>query len=378
MQKAKRLVVFSTLFTFATLSYANVIQYFFGFNYRNPTDANTVKHSEVLFGAPIINTYAKFTGIAKGGIGSASSSETDALPFFYGAVRLNDKVAVGLNISNPYYTNFQYPQNSIIRYDVTKFITRDVDINPHITYKLSDKLAVGGGFVANYVYQEDLDFVVSNFGNVTTQSKSWNYGWDLGFSYKFDDKNSFKLAYFSGLVTNYLGISTAQVGIINDNFRFSRFYLPGTTKAEYTRLLNDKWTLGLKLFYIQWGILKSVYLQNVASGGTIPIPVHYHNTWAFQAGANYQVNSKWGLLGSVIYDEGAPKLKGRTVAFPVDDAVALIVGTTYKFTDAAALQVAYSYAFNNTRLDRPLNTSDAVGRMRFHANVLEISLNYKI
>jgi long-chain fatty acid transport protein len=376
MKLLKKSIVFLALIGFSQFAYANVMQYFFGTNYRNPSELRNINHCEVWLGAPIVNIYTKFNGSALGGIGTGSSSETDILPFFFGGIRINKKLTVGLNVSQPFFTNFQYGDNSILNADVAQNITRDVDINPQFSYQLTDKLAIGAGFIANDFYNMELNFSLPQIGHTISKAQSWSYGWDLGFSYTFDPKDFLNIAYFSKLTPNFKGSSTGA-GIINHHFAFVNLNFPATTKAEFMRILTDKWALNFKVYYTQWSIIKTVIMHNVVGGKNLFFPLYFHNSWAFDLGTRYQIKPKWALLGSIMLDEGAADLRGRTVAFPTDNALILALGTNYSFSKKTSIQLVYAHGFVNTKIDHPLGLLPTVGSIGLRGNSIELSFIYK-
>ena len=166
------------LISYFQVTQANVIQYFLGTSYSNPADINNINQTELIIGTTAVNTFAKFTGTSTYGTGTASTNEFNSLPYFLGAIRLNSQWVIGLNISQPYFANVQFGDNSIVKGDTTQTYLRDVDINPQISYKANEQLSVGAGLVANYMYTALNNSFVAGTGYVVNSAPTWYYGWD--------------------------------------------------------------------------------------------------------------------------------------------------------------------------------------------------------
>lgn len=371
-------VLFLSLFFCSAPTHASVIQYFFDFNYFNPATLTDTKKTDINVGSLTLNTNVKFKGTDIGGTGTASSSEVFSLPYFFGAVRINPCTVIGLNISQPLYGNIQFPDDSVVRFSNTENIRHDIDFNPAIGFKVSDKLSVGAGFVANYLHDSNINFVIPGLGNAVNKCHDWAYGWNVGLNYAINSKNYLALYYFSPLNFELRGTSAAGQ-FFKNNLRVHGVAAPATTVVKYTALPTPNWTLSAYLFYSQWSIVRTVTLENVAGvANPIPLRLNYGDTWAtkFYAEYKFKCNPKWSAFGTFIYDTAPTNYNNRTVAFPADDIAIFILGGKYRLSKEITLQASVAHGAYDTKIFHPLGSS-TVGDMNIAGNAIDLKLVYK-
>ena len=381
MRKSEKLFCFfvlSGLSIVALPAHATVIQYFFGSNYKNPAELSTIPRAEVSAGVTGINPVMKFKGVSGGGSGTATTDETDALPYFYGAFRLDPQWVVGLNISRPFYGDQKYSENSIVSYESTQTLMHNVDINPQISYQVTKQLAIGAGYNFNDFYDTQLNFVEPGLGNVENKSSGWYHGWDVGLFYTLTPQDYLSLSYFSALsATTQTG--TSRVGAtINNNYALAGAFTPATTLVNYIHIFNQQWSSSIQVGYSQWHSIQNLVLTNVANYGTLALPLHYRNTYSAQAGARYAFAPGWAALGGVGFDEGASNDFTRSITFPNDDAYAAALGLEHQFCKDLIARLMYTYITADTRVNHSLGFSPSVGDIDLHANVVDFNLTYKI
>jgi long-chain fatty acid transport protein len=356
---------------------ANVIQFFFGSNYKNPAELSTTPYAQATLGATGVNPVMHFKGTSAGGTGTASSDESDVLPYFYGGFRLSPKWVVGLNISHPFYGTIRYPENSILAIDSTQTITRDIDYNPQISYQATKNLSIGVGYNLNNYYDSEVNFVIPGLGNAENKASGWYNTWDIGAFYTLTPQDYIGLSYFSALEKTLTG--TSRVGnMVNHNFQVENFNLPATTELTYLHIFNRQWAINFKAFYSQWSRLQEETSRNVVVYGTFSAPVHYRNTFAAELGARYAFAPDWAVLGGVGFDQGASNDFSRTLSYPTDDAYAGALGLEHAFCKNLSSTLMYTYVTADTHVNHPLGISPTVGDIDIHANLLDLSLTYKI
>jgi long-chain fatty acid transport protein len=368
-------ILFLFLFFCSAPTHASVVQYLFDFNYLNPASLTDTKKTDITIGALTLNTNVDFKGTDIGGIGTTSSSEVFSLPYFFGAVRINPCTVLGLNISQPLYGNIQFPDDSIARFSNTENITHDIDFNPAIGFKLSDKLSAGAGFVANYYHDSYINFVLPGLGNAVNKFHDWAYGWDIGLNYAINAKNYLALYYFSQLNFELRGTSAAGP-LFNNNFLIRGFSAPATTIVKYVALPTKNWILVTTLFYSQWNTIRTITFENVAGVNTIPFRLNYSNSWAAKFYAEYKFNPKWSAFGIFLYDTAPTNYNNRTVAFPADNIAFFILGGNYQLSKEITLQASIGHGAYDTKIFHPLG-SPTVGDMSIAGSSIDVRFIYK-
>lgn len=371
--------IFLILLAYFSSAMANVIQYFWQTNYSNPAELTRVSSFELIAGAMPINTYIRFRGSAEGGVGRATSNQSYVLPYGLIGKRLSPNLVAGINFSNPIYSNIDYGPNSILRVEGTRDLNNDIDINPQLSYKINDKLSIGGGFIANDNYRQQVNFVVSSkTGNVINKTSAWAYGWDAGLFYSLDKKNNISFAYFSGLKPHFKGTSSSSALGISQWHTEDNINLPATYFLGLVHIFDEKRVGFIRVYYSTWNNIRTVIFNNVVGAGQIPFVLNYRNTFDLQVGGGYQFKPKWSFIGAFIFDSPAANRRSRVALFPSAKVYVGVVGLSYDFNKTTNIQALYGSAFVNTALDHPLDQFLTFGTLRVNANTLDIRLTYKI
>jgi long-chain fatty acid transport protein len=354
---------------------AAIIQYQFEDNYKNPAALCDLQSFELVAGSRWVNPILHFKGTSSGGKGSAKSHVNDLLPFWFAGARAHERIAFGINFSNPFYGHVVYPEDSILRFDSTQTIVYDYDINPHVCLKLADKVSIGAGFVANSLYDTQLNLVVPTVGNVVNRYTGWSYGWDVGFCWKMTQRDTLEGAYFSQLDPNLRGTSSG--GAFFSRSKAKGLHLPATSYLRYSRWIQPyKWFLDLKVVFSQWAATKVIKLTNIPFYGSLVFPLHYKNSWYAELVNVFKITDHWAIVNVLFVDENAAKLKSKTVNFPVCNIYGSIIGGNYFFTQATRATLKYTFAFGNCPIDKPLGMSSSVGKVHIWANVVEMRFDY--
>ena len=183
-----------------TDSHATSYQIFTNIGFANPAALNSVKHQEVIIGGLVLASRFHATGTAAGVSGSTTSYTDDVLPYGRLAMRFSPQWVGSIDITQPYYTNIQYPRTSFLNMFATETLIRDTNYSPKVSYQATPRLALGFGLDANHFYNGQLNFVVPPFGVMTNKADSWAYGWDAGLFFVITRATFLNLSYYSSIV----------------------------------------------------------------------------------------------------------------------------------------------------------------------------------
>ncbi len=359
-----------------TASYATSYQIFANLDFANPAALNSVKDAELVLGSMAIATRFHFTGTAAGVAGTTTSYTDDALPYGRIAKRLSPKVVASLDITEPYYTNIQYPRNSFINLFSTETQLRDVNYSPKISYQATPRLALGVGLDANNLYNAQLNFVIPPFGVMTNKVDSWAYGWDAGLFYVITPATFLNFNYYSKITHHSNG--TSAWGPLKTNKFESDVFLPATWIVNLVQMLNPVWALSGTIRYAQWNTNRFLVLQNTAVGN-ITIPTHLYNNASYQLATHYQLNEKWGVLGAFDYEPNVQPTWTRNPALPTYTRAIPAVGADYELTKGLKAKLIYAHAISKPVINMFIASGQhAQGHEYMNADVLDFSLTYDI
>ncbi len=203
------------------------------------------------------------TGTFSGG-GSVSGGDSrnagsnNFIPALYLATPINDKTTFNLAITSPFGLSTKYDSTWAGRYRAIESEISTVNFNPSLSYKLSDKLSVGAGVVAQY-YQATLTKAVFTGGNDAAGKLSgsdWGYGYNLGANYKFNDKLKVGIGYRSKIDYNISGTTKVPALSLYSDFN-TKTATPESLTAGVAYKLNPKVELAYDVTWTRWSRIKS-------------------------------------------------------------------------------------------------------------------------
>lgn len=195
--------------------------------FYNPAAMSFLDSAELTAGFTYINGDGEFKGSSVNEAQLPSSFEgydnggdylgESTIPFFYYANPITEKFAVGLGVFVPFGTNTDYGDNFAGAAFADETSLMSIEIAPVFSYKIDEKLSVGGGI--DIIYMEGkltkaTDLIPFNpspeapaalqdpnnagFENhFEVSGDDWGYGWNLGLFYKLSETTTLGLAYRS-------------------------------------------------------------------------------------------------------------------------------------------------------------------------------------
>ncbi|PHV11461.1 OmpP1/FadL family transporter [Chitinimonas sp. BJB300] len=88
--------------------------------------------------------------------GSTDDSIGDlaAAPHMYASTRLSERMALGLGVYVPFGSGTDYKRDSVLRYNINQTKLEVIAFNPTVAFKLTPKVSVGMGLIAQYAHAE--------------------------------------------------------------------------------------------------------------------------------------------------------------------------------------------------------------------------------
>lgn len=374
---------------------ANVIQYFAaGISYSNPSELFKIKESTFVIGGTGSYADLQFQGSVLNfntfqyGSGTNSSREYTLLPYGRIGARINDKLVMALDVTEPYNSNLIYGDDAFTRYANTQNFLTDIDVSPKLSYALSQKLYVGGGLNFNFVKNNEVNFAYptgpQTWATLTNRSHSFGLGYNLGATYLINQTNFLGILYYSPIQQNTTGTSTLGA-LYNPNFAVA-LKLPSTTSISYTHLFNTTWLLNLKAFQTGWSSFQTARLYNTAvpaPDSNFVFPMNFKDGYAYMATVRKQQTEKLGIAVHAMVDYGPEQDALRTLAFPSDNQYLVGASLDYHFNQKTSVELFYGHVFSNPTLQNRVTTPNGsipftTGRMDIDANVLDLKLRVEV
>jgi long-chain fatty acid transport protein len=303
--------------------------------------------------------------------GNGGDAGKDAIvPSMFYVMDLNPRMHFGIGISVPFGLKTEYDPNWIGRFQGISSEVKTVNINPSLSYKLSDTFSIGGGIS----YQRgkiDLKTAVNYSaivggalgpnleGQNTTSVDGDAWGFNIGvlfniapatrvgvhyrspLDYKLDGDTN-----FSNVPAAFAGIPAAAAGTSNGNVKLD-LKTPDNLSFSVAHKLNDRLDLLGDLTWWHWSKIQRLPLVRTsgpANGTTLStLTFNFDDTWRASIGANYKLNGPWTLKLGAAYDQTpVPNAESRTVRLPDNDRYWLSAGAAYQISRNGKLDFGYT------------------------------------
>ncbi len=388
----------------------------------NPAGMSQLEGREVVIGVHLLTTDTEWTdkgttlGAALGrgvasGPDTADAGTTSALPNFYYVAPINEQWSYGLSIGAPFGSATEYDANWKGRYTTVKSGLSVIDINPALSYKVSDKVSLGFGISVQQLTAElgnavdsgaaclgiaarDDNSITSTdcvnagltpgvvdndgYGKVTGDSTA--VGFNLGALFTPNDKLKIGVAYRHSTDHELEGdgdftipqslqdVFASNTGtdpqgqfvtssFLTDSDVTAEVDLPATFSVSAAYQANPKVQLLGDITWTGWSSLEEIRVvyDNPAQSDTLSVQ-EWEDVMRYSAGINYTHSDKLTLRAGVAFDEEAiPNATRRTARIPGNDRTWLSFGGGYQVNQRFSFDLGYSLLMLD---ETPINHTD--------------------
>jgi long-chain fatty acid transport protein len=300
------------------------------------------------------------------------AGEAKLVPSFFFAMDLGPKWNIGLGVSVPFGLATKYDSNWIGRFQGVQSEVETVNINPSVSFKVSDAVSIGGGIsyqhgkvdLTTAVNYSAAAFAVGGApalgavggpgveGQNKTSVDGDAWGFNVGALFNILPTTRLGVHYRSSLDYDLDGSTSfsnrpaalAASPLVADGNVNLKLKTPDSIAISGVHDLGQNWQLLADATWTQWSRIDSIPLTR-ANGTTLDTLVFkFRDTWRLSAGANYKLGSAWTLKGGIAWDQSpVPDAETRSVRLPDNDRVWLSFGAAYKVGRAGKLDLGYSF-----------------------------------
>ena len=365
--------------------------------WTNPAGMSQLKETNVTVNASILDTTFDYadqgsTGPAFSNGENADGGTTTPAGSFYFVTPINDQFHAGLSVASQGGSGVDYGDNfhggNLL--ENVEFIT--VQIAPAISYKVTDKFAVGAAINLEYFSANgELDVFPGVLptigeGKLEANADDFNVGYTLSAFYKFNEAHRIGLIYRSEIAHYGEGdVKTTQPGftgnIVNMDVGLD-FIMPQHVQASGVHAVNPQWDM---LWSVTWYDL-STWTDLTLDLNIAPIEIvqrDFDDVWNFAIGTHYQLNEQWRLETGVSY-ETSPQDDPTKVYMdlPISDIWRYGVGATYRVNDNWQVRGYYDYIDLGTpNIDYTLGLAPSLGNLngqyKSYAHYFGLQVNYR-
>jgi len=345
---------------------------------------------------------------AQGGNGG-DTGQLVAIPNVYVVAELDDKFKLGLGINSPFGAQKTYEPTWMGRFQAEKSSIKTLNVNPSISYQISDMLSVGAGLSYQSITGElssavNYSALAATAGGVplltavggagqegvsTVNGSDSSYGYNLGTLISVGSQTRIGLAYrsqmkhtlggavsFSNVPGALAGVSKVANGDVSVNLT-----LPETFSSSMVYQFNPQLDLLADVTWTGWSVFRS--LDVMRSNGTTlsSTPENWRNTWRGSVGATQRYGEQWTARLGVAYDQTPVSDTYRNARIPDQDRTWFALGGQYKLAKDSALDFGYAHLFmNGAAINQNKSATGAgtlLGTYSNHANIYSLQYGHK-
>lgn len=329
--------------------------------FANPAALSMYSGSRIELGAHILDINASFenqgstTAIA--GVGALPSSGIDSdgggtsvVPNFFYSQTLSDTLSFGLGVTSPFGLATKYDKNWVGRYAAIKSELITVEVNPAMSYQLSEQLSLGAGIS---IIQADVELTRAQFlgaglpdGHVRIEGDDTAVGWNLGALYDLGDTR-LGVGYRAAVDVKPEGsLSITPLGI-NAGAQ-SKVTLPETAYLSAAHAVTEKLELLGGIRWTGWSSFEELRIQFDNGLPDNVTPENWDDTFTYNVGFNYHVSDSLTYRAGLAYDESPVSDEFRTARIPDTDRTWLSLGAGLQSSESLKFDFAYARLFTGS------------------------------
>jgi long-chain fatty acid transport protein len=349
--------------------------------YFNPAGMTNIKGSQVLVAVHAIKPSAQFSNNGStGALGTDTGGDAGSLalvPSLYLVGDIGEQWKYGIGVSSPFGLKTEYSSSWIGRNLAIKSELKTVNINPSISYKMSDMVSLGFGLDAQYA-EATLTKSGNALGEVKVTGNDWAYGWNIGTLIQVNKELRIGAAYRSSIKHSLKGdVNFAAAPPYNGSVS-ADVEVPDSFSLSFVNAINPQWEVMGDITLTKWSTFKN--LDVIRTGAQTPLShtaENWSDTYRYSLGATHRYNDAWKVRIGVAYDQTPTSDQYRTPAIPDSDRTWLALGGQYKISATSALDFGYAHIYvKNATIDQSVGAAKVVGSYQNSVDILSMQYAY--
>lgn len=355
----------------------------------NPGGVSFLKQNSFSAGITPVISHAKFADDQSSTVSSTTSPVSYPFTSYLVLGARESRLKYGLGVYTPFGSTIDWESGWTGRFVLTHLQLTSVFFQPTVSYKLSDQLGIGVGFVYGIGHvnlQRDMPVQDANgkYGHATLNGNAHGMGVNAGIYYQPTSDFSLGFNYRSGVNMKLTsGDATFKVpASLASSFPSGKFSTTLPLPAVYT--LGASWAaskalrLALDVSMINWDkfdTLRFNYENHTTQLQDTRSPRLYQNAWSYRLGAQYAVNDQFDVRAGIKYL--VTPVRDGYVSPDVPDATHFnySVGLGYKIGDHFVVDASFTY--ENMKRTATNAESQLNGKYNTKLFLPGISLSYK-
>lgn len=281
-------------------------------------------------------------------------------PFsLYGHCKLSKRINFGVGLYTPFGSGVLYPNDWTGRYILSSIELQTIFLQPTLSYRLSEKFSLGGGFVYGFGHvtlEKDLPIQNLSYDEIAharLSGKGNGIGYNIGAYYK-GEKLNIGVTYHSKVTMKvndgeaaftHIPVALAS-GFPQGNTFDAELPLPSELALGTSFKLSKKTRVAVDFNYTYWKSFDSLgfdYKVNTATLSDAKSPRLYENAFSVKAGLEHVATKKTTLRLGAFYDQ-TPVQDGYVAPeLPDNNKIGLTCGVTVRIYERCHLDFSLLY-----------------------------------
>jgi long-chain fatty acid transport protein len=356
--------------------------------YYNPGGVSFLKENSFSAGvSPVISRGQFMDGPSKS-VWETNSPVSYPFTGYLVMGKKNSPLRFGLAAYTPFGSTIDWQNGWSGRFILTHLQLQSLFVQPTISYKISDKLGIGAGFVygiGNVNIQRDLPVVDNNgnYGHAELSGNAQGYGFSAGLYYAPAKNFSMGLTYHSDVKmdlkkgqANFTAPASLSSSFPSGEFSTS-LPLPNIISLGLAYRASSKTTLALDVNRIGWKSFDTLtfdYAQNTAELQDTKDVRNYRDAYAFRLGMSYMMSEKFdGRIGIKYL---VTPVQDGYVTPDVPDATHFNYSAGFGYKFSKKLVVDASFTFEKMKRTDSNTQTGLTGTYNTNLFIPGISFNY--
>lgn len=247
----------------------------------------------------------------------ASTENPPGTPFhFYGAAKLTDKLAAGVAVNTPFGNNLTWEDDWAGRFLIQNISLQAITIQPTLSYRLSEYLSVGAGFVYA-LGTVDLEQALpldgpDGEGRINIEGNTANYGFNAGIQFTHPSGLAAGVSYRSEIEMDvddgqatFVVPPSLTAGFPSPTNVSMQLPLPANLDAGVSYQATPELMIGMNLNYVFWDTYEELvfdFEDNTDMLQDSENPREYSNTLIIRLGGEYKINELFTARAGTYFD----------------------------------------------------------------------------
>lgn len=282
----------------------------------------------------------------------------------------------GLGVYTPYGSQVDWEEGWRGEQLLDELTLRAIFVQPTVSYKISDKLSIGAGFVymfGNVNLQRSLPITSSQgTSSIELDGSANGFGYNAGIYFTPSDRLTIGFNYRSKVEAevedgdaNFHNIPAAASGEFQADKFNAKLPLPSNTTLGIAYMATEKLMVSAEVSMVGWSAYEALTFEfngEVNGSTTSTSPRNYEDAWVFRLGGEYMATEALAVRAGIYYDQTPVQEGYMTPETPDSDRIGLTAGLGYSVNERFGIDLSFLYIQGKER-EQTIADAEAAGTL---------------